>query len=516
MKRVWTVYGLVQINTEYQKWIVLDEDGKEVQKEGYFTIVDYDGMARPVLKAPLDMSYGWKNLTAIYDDEIKQKYQSVLKRTLLYLGAKVYLNCPCIFFDENDKTITLRADLFYHNRRVPGGVGSFYHNNNILDSSYVYVKDGVACEVFDVPDELGVSNNDSFMFDFYANTDFQLAPAFDNGVIYVNQVPRDKVPLRVDVETVIVNEAEDAKLVARVYHKNYVDYVKYPDNLLHTSEGYVEFYIDGKRVETGNGKFKFDLNSAGFATAPFSATMGKGVHKVLANFYPDTPDSNARYVKTGGCGTLYIGDDPDKPQISTSTPLCTFIGNENKTITFNSNEFLKGNLRLYIDMKPVALLNSNTDDGSLDVNGVKTVDLSFDSLEDTDNENYRWNFTGHHNLALKYTIDDGDYYPLEFWYYLNDLYIQRQTLVKVDCELDNNTIEDNDENVYVGNNSFYINGTNPVWYSPHTTDKSKTIGNKLIINVEDLENPKYTVNEGHVRVTFITRYNKSLEENLDD
>ena len=499
MKRVWSIYGLIQINTE----------------ENGYSEINYDGQTTPVLKAPEDINYGWKHLTAIYSDEFKEVYLGTLRRTLLYMGAKVYINCPCVFVDSKDKTIELKADLFYHNRRIPTSVGSFYHHNENLTVAGVTIQNGYAHETYNIPSDLEVKDRDEYTFKLFADIDHQLSPALNSGYIYVVDTPSNKTRLSVDVYTIIANQGETSKLVARVHHKNYQDYIKYPTDLPTIGEGYAEFYIDGIRVELPDGKYKFDVNSSGFVTAPFQVTQDKGTHNILVNYYPDAPAAKSQYVKTGGCGTLYVGDDPDKTELTITSNRCTFIGNTSKTLTFTTEENLKGKISLYIDMEPVKLLNSDDDEYSLTVDGRNSFELSFDTLERPTNPDYRWNFTGYHNLSLKYSVDDGDFVPVDFWYYLDDLFIQRETSIEIFGEEDNNEILSDGESVYVGNNLYYMDGTTYRWYSPQNRPKNTTIGDELIIKVNDVENPDKKVNEGFVKVTFITRYNKTLEENLN-
>ena len=101
----WYIYGLILINTESHE--IIDETGTEGDQYEFYSEIKFYGRTDPILKVPSNkVSYGWQQLTAIYSDDFKQIYASTFKRTLLYYGRKVWINCPTIFHIKNDKTLT--------------------------------------------------------------------------------------------------------------------------------------------------------------------------------------------------------------------------------------------------------------------------------------------------------------------------------------------------------------------------------------------------------------------------
>lgn len=542
MNNFWTVYGLIQINTETH--IIEGEDIKNADKiidkntnqiigisfnstvipfdevtkpvkdsngniigiETKFSEIVVDGETRPILKIPSDQIYGWKRLTAIYSDDFKQIYLGTIRRTLVYYGAKVWINCPCVMYG-GEKTITFKADLFAHNRRVPGEVALFYYLNDEVPLGKVDVVDGHV-ELTVPVDDLEIINKSKFKLKFEPSFFYELAPAVGEGVVFVKE-GNQKTPLTVDVTTTIANDNEWVKLVARVYRKNHEKYINFPGDL--PGGGYVIFYLDGQKIWSQNN-YKWYLNEAGYASVPIKPSMyfGRGTHNITAIYYPDTPELQAKYVETTGCGTLFLGDDKNKPSLTNTSRLCTYIGNSNKEIVFNSNRNLNGLFELILD--GIILATSR-------VNNTRSVTLSFDTLGDwKQNVEYLWNFPGHHNLILKYSTDDGGSYPMEYWYYLDDFFIQTPINIELVGDIDTNSQTVNGENVYVGNNLYYINSNGKyVWYSPmNNREKSTTLGNKVKVKVTDTLDKKNKVNEGYLRFTFVTRTEENnMEEHIN-
>ena len=524
MKR-WVIYGMVHIDTEVHQ---IDKQFIEKRKEAikkynstHKEQLDYDlpegfekyseivenGETRPTLYIPRDTSFGWKRLTAIYSDDFKEIYIGTVKRTLLYYGAKVWVSCPCVFYTVGDKTVTLKAVLISHNRLIPAGTGAFSYNSEPINNLKYDVVNGKCEQKFIVPTYVNPVNNTKYSFNFDVNFKYELTPDFGSGILYVNSVPKGKTRLNVDVSTIIMNQNETQKLVARVYHHVYEDYIKYIEDI--PKGGYIEFYVNGKYIGKGN------VNEGGFASVNYTAQLHMGVYTITATYVPDTEELQTKYVSTTACGTLYAGNAINKPQITLQSLLCTYLNNDNVNFKIKSDKDLNGTLSLYIDGEKITLKDSDSNK-EFPVENTKNVTLSFDTLGSITNKNYRWNYSGYHNLILKYSVDDGLGYPLEYYYYLNYYYIQRQVEIELDGEPDNYTVKNGNANVYVGNNLFYDNDGTPTWYTPaNNRPRSTTIGNKVKIKVSDAFNPKDIVNEGYVKLTFVTRTNNNdMEDNI--
>ncbi len=393
--RRWKIYGLKNIN---------------IEDPGYSEIV-IDGETRPILQIPpvkkrllghtdyresdwerYPGHYGWKLLTAIYDDEFKEVYLSTLRRTKLYYGSKVWINCPTIYYDLNyDKELTLKADLFTNNRRVPGGVGVFKINGVTYSKGVRVVENGYVEESF-----TGLTPKEwwTYSFHYQGSEYYKLSEAIGYGKIIPFYTPLNKIPLIVHVPTVILSEYEmradedvddfsgydfapiwdDGKqcwLTARVTHRNLTGveegsgnkYVKYPDDI--PGGGYVEFYVDGKLVtykkEDDDGNVitvsHIPINSNGYARIPFDYhrvfntkldetnpylesnveynPFGVGVHTIVVTYTPDSSELQSKYIVTSGSGTLYITKDSNKPYLELVSPNCTYSGNSNFSLTFN-------------------------------------------------------------------------------------------------------------------------------------------------------------------------------------
>lgn len=550
MINTWTIYGMVQINHEtvelhkdfierykatYNKRFSENYDIKlsdlnklsreELIKKYGKIIEEYDnslpkgydkyseivenGETRPVLYIPRNTSYGWKRLTAIYSDDLKEIYLGTIKRTLVYYGAKVWVNCPCIFYTKGDKTITLKADVFSHNRKIPAGQGLFHFNDKQLSLWKVNVSNGEVAETFNIASRISINDTSNYSFFFDPNYDYELAPDNGSGLIYLVSHPEDKTRLTVDVSTIIMNQYETQKLVARVHHYNYTSYIKSPTDI--PQGGYVTFYVNGRKIGQGN------INTAGFATVPYKGNLPHGTYTITATYTPDTPALQLKYTSTSGCGTVYLGTSALKPTITSQTPLCTYKNNSEMELKFKSDKILNGTVKLYIDGEAV-LLNNSELGKEIAVNDTDTIKLVFDTLGQTTNKNYRWNYSGYHNLILKYSVDDGLGYPMEYYYYLDDFYIQIDTSIELQGEVDNTSVTKNGSTIYVGNNLFDESDGIVEWYSPaNGRAKNTTIGKKITVKIINSENPDDIIDEGRVRLTFVTRTKENnMEENINN
>jgi len=489
----WIIHGLICINHE---------------EEGYSSITFY-GRTDPKLKIPPDndtyVALGWKRLTAIYTDDEKQVYAGTLSRTLLYFGAKVWINCPDLFHIEGDTDITLRADLFANNRRVPGNYGKFQYNHKTVSPKKQVVAHGHAEETHK---KLNLFDKSEYSFQYELCEQYKLSEDEGKGMVYIYTVPKGKIPLQIDVPTTILNFDQEGRLSARVYHKNR------ESNEIGLNDvppsGYLVFYIDGKRLQTNTGKYKFNISPNGFASIPFTPTLKekweKGTHNITASFNVDTPELQEKYVSTNGSGTLYIGDDTNYPTLTSTTPWCT-SKDSSKTLTFLTNKKIKGKISLYIDYEKVPLIGCDENkELTINVNANQTFEISFDAPDTLPSDECHWNYGGYHVISLLYSLNDGGDYPMEYISYFKDFYIQSPISLVIDGEPDINTY---------GNNFYYLEGDT---IKHHISEKkpSTVIGHKLTINVTNEEHKEDIVNEGYVRVTFVSRNNEeNMEENTN-
>ncbi len=563
--RRWYIKGLIQINAE---------DIDKITKDRFSPIKEL-GLTDPYLKIPeknpatnIVIPKGWKRLTAIYDDNEREKYLGSLRRTMLFYGAKVWINCPCTFVDKKTRKVTLKADLFANNRKVPDGCnknnvcsekrgyGYFFVGSIRVSHHRQYVKNGHVEETVTLPKDIEIIDRMEYSFVFEFSEHYLLAPDKGTGIIFTKTVSKGKTPLTVEVPTIITHEGLMPKLIARVYHTNHGKYVNYPDDL--PSGGYITFYVDGKKIGSSNittsGFATHALNLTTLPTTPRKDGIGYGVHNITAVYVPDTEELQKKYERTQGCGSLFIGkEDTNRPYINSITPLCTHRGNSNFEITFTSNKPLNGKVQLIMDLIPVKLyedpikveytedpdyLKTITED---DLVEVKDKDgniqqykfkLNFDTIGQVEDTNHHWLFSGYHNLMLKYMVydnfysEEGEYYPMEYYYYLNDFYMQIPVHIELVGKLDTNSqTMPNGSRVYVGNNLHRLidktnttDNNNTMWYAPGTNrPTSTTIGNIIQVRVVNNENEGKLVEGGKLKFTFVSRTeNNNIGNNIGD
>ena len=304
------------------------------------------------------------------------------------------------------------------------------------------------------------------------------------------------------MSTIILNQNQNGKLVARVHRQDYQTIINREDT---PGGGYVTFYIDGKKVWY-NKQTQWKLNSSGFASVPFKALASQwsvGTHNIVATYTPDTPELQKKYIETSGGGTLFIGNDKNFPAFQSDSAWCTFIGNFSKTLSIYSNKELDGYVQLYIDEQLVKLKHTSSPNYKLKVNVApyNTFDLSFSTTSSLQEDN--WLFTGYHNIKIVYSHKDSEEeVPIEYIHYFNDFYIQCPINLSIDGEPDINPYVDN---------LFYINSNGNVGFfnAENISPKSMCIGHIMRIKVENKQDKNDIVNKGCVKVTLVSRTEKT-------
>lgn len=515
MTTKWSVYGLVQINHE---------------SKNYSKIL-INGRTQPVLKIPSKdnngnvIKKGWKRLTAVYDDDIKEIYLGTLRRTLLFYGAKVWINCPCVFINYSTMEVTLKADLFANNRKVPGGTGYFYIFSERVSTKKIKVVDGHAEETITIDEGIDLDDVITYSFRFSFSEKFLLAPDVGTGRIYVEKLSPHKTRLTVEVTNIVASKGTETKLIARVYHKEHGDVINHPSDI--PSGGYIVFYVDGKRVGSAN------IVNSGYAQINYTVDKNIGIYNITATYVPNTPELQTKYDKTTGCGSLFVGSFANKPNIEVNTALCAPLRSQSKVISFTSDKILNGEIQAYLDQELIHLVGGTAPKWSIKVSNTKTFSIDFDTLGPISTTYYHWAYSGYHNFMIKYSVDDDVYptesngktYPLEYYYYLDYFYIQKPVFIELVGELDTNSQTvpsgvNEGKKVYVGNNIYYIGSDNTYhWVSPSLTSrkKSTTIGHKVKVRIICEENEKELVEGGYVKLTFVTRTeNNNMEENINN
>ena len=308
------------------------------EKEGY-TDVDWDGVARPVLKIPSDIPKGRRRLTAVYTDERQEINQPSLARTWLIYGSKAYVHCPTIYHQKDLPDITLLANIFSNNRPVPGGYAKFKIRNKTVSPTILPVKQGHVEETH----HIRISENKSYQCPYEGSETWKISEGRGEGMILLYELTR--IPLIVDVLKLICNEGESTKLVARVYRREHGKVVNYMEDI--PEDGRITFYIDGKQVFHGD-LTHIQIDKNGFATIPIIANYGIGVHEITAVYDPYTDAMKEKYMITYGANTLFIGNDTNKPVLTQIGKNCGVRG-QFYTFEFNSNRELNGKIRIFID-----------------------------------------------------------------------------------------------------------------------------------------------------------------------
>ena len=478
--------------------------GRKINKEkkGY-TKVDYDGIARPVLKIPADIPKGRRRLTAVYTDEKKKTHAPSLDRTIVIYGSKAYVHCPTIYHPRDDPEITLLANIFSNNRPVPGGYAIFKIQNLTVSKRRLLVTLGHVEETYQIP----VKVNKTYQCPYEGTEHYKISEGRGEGTIIVYDVYR--IPLVVEVLRLIVNEGESTKLVARVYHRNHATVVNYPDDIPESGE--ITFFIDGNIVKyNGNSAIKIDKN--GFATIPIVANQGVGVHEIVAIYEPDTPEMKLKYGTTCGANTLFIGDDTNRP-ILTQVGLNCGVRSEEYQFKFNSSRPLNGKVRLYIDGSSIHA-NECTRNGTITFFG-NTLPLYEQEVLDVNSFTFTliipnkgvqlqdniWGYAGYHNMIIQYIEYDEELGDMEYWYIWNDFYIQIDTRIFIDDKFLDNT----------GNNMYLNENNQIVHYKPSVNEipQSILVGNPLRVYVRDVDTDE-PIQNGKVKIKITPR--KRVEE----
>ena len=490
-----------------------------IEKEGY-TDVGEDGIARPRLKINdperdvglKPIPKGRRRMTAVYTDERREEYKSSLTRTWLIYGSKCYVHCPTIYHPANLEEITFTANLFANNRPVPHGNSKFKYNGKTVSKAKLPVSNGYVEETF----QLIVHNGSEYSCHYEGDEIYWISEGMGVGDIY--KYIDYKTPLVVDVNRLIMNVGETSKLVARVYLRDHGDSVNYPADI--PESGTITFYID--REQYGQ---PVPIKQNGFASIPYTATHGVGVHLITAIYKPDTEKMKELYQETTGANTLFIGDDTNKPKLTQTTKNCG-KRNEEIELAFNSDRELNGLIRIYIDgtsLKDTTKSGSKTrTNGTITMYGNKGVlyeqlvqnkssfsyHIKIPDREDMLPESI-WGYGGYHNMIIQYVEFDEELGDMEYWYMWDDFVVQIETKISVDGDLDNTS----DNGVYTGNNMYIDDET--IVFRPNNNfnevPQSITVGNPLRVLVEDAKDFN-VIKGGTVKIIVDTRDSDKLNE----
>ena len=483
--------------------------GRKINKEtkGY-TEVDYDGIARPVLKIPSDIPKGRRRLTAVYTDERQEINAPSLDRTWLIYGSKCYVHCPFIYLEDTATEVTVFANLFSNNRPVPGGNSIFKLNYKTISPTKLKVVDGYVEQT----KVISLRKNTLYQCAYEGSEVYKISQDEGEGAIIIYH--EDKTPYVVEVMKIITNQKDNCakgktKLTVRVYNKNHANgYLKYPEDML--KEGTVDFYVDNTKV----GSATVDKN--GFATLPITTSKySVGVHTIVAIYNPSSTLAPL-YSSRAGSNTLFVGNDENKPCITQNGLNCGVKG-ENFVFSFNSSRNLNGKLRLYIDGMTVNSSECTLTDDTLKFMGnnqpvyeqeIKnknkfTFTTNIPNYS-PNNANTSWSYSGNHNMMIQYLEEDEELGYMEYWYFWDDFYIQIDTNIYIDNTFIDNT---DDNGTFTGNNMYLIDDSNNyIHFKPTTKQipKSICVGNPLKIHVEDTDNGT-KINKGQIKVTITSR-----------
>ena len=495
--------------------------GRKINKENKgYTDVEYDGIAKPVLKIPEDIPKGRRRITAVYTDEKREVYAPSLDRTWLIYGSKCYVHCPNLYVRDTQKNVTLVANIFSNNRPVPGGNAKFKISSKTVSTKKLYVINGYLEETH----KTTIKKTTLYQCVYEGSELYKISEGEGEGAIFPYH--EDKTDIIVDVMRIITNQLDNCdngktKLVARVYHaqKQY-DYVDHTTDV--PTSGIVTFFIDGQKVSYNN-QSSFKIGRNGFVTVPITPSDYEvGVHDIVAIYSPDTPETKVLYSQRAGSNTLFVGNDENKPCLFQSELNCGAT-NESHEFVFNTSDVLNGRIRLFIDGICVNA-NECVENGTLEFMGNEQV--CYEQV--VENKTYftfnvrvpkytagnlstSWGYSGYHNMMIQYLEKNDEIGDMEYWYFWNDFYIQ----INPNIYIENTTIDNTaDGSSFTGNNIFIKSSpTNIRLYRPNltTVPKSKIVGDKIRIHVED-EDTKNPIKTGKVKVTITTRKKEKWAE----
>lgn len=483
--------------------------GRKINKESKgYTEVDYDGIARPVLKIPSDIPKGRRRITAVYTDERREINAPSLDRTWLIYGSKCYVHCPFIYLEDTAEEVTVYANLFSNNRPVPGGNSVFKLNNKTISTTKLKVVNGYVEQT----KQIKLRDTTLYQCMYEGSEYYKISQGEGEGAIIIYH--EDKTPYVVEVMKIITNQQDNCakgktKLTVRVYNKNHTNnYLKYPKDML--QDGTVDFYIDNKKIGTSS------VDKNGFATLPITtSSYSVGVHTIVAIFNPASSIAPS-YSPRAGSNTLFVGNDTNKPCITQNGLNCGSKGS-NFTFNFNSSRNLNGKLRLYIDGMTVNASECTANGDTLKFMG-NNQPIYEQEIENTNSFNFTikipnhntgvakdsWGYSGNHNMMIQYLENDEELGYMEYWYFWDDFYVQIDTNIYIDNTFIDNT---SDGTTYTGNNMYLINSSNEyVHFKPTTNQipKSICVGNPLKIHIEDGDSGE-KITKGSIKITVTTR-----------
>lgn len=370
-----------------------------------------DGFTDPELIIPSDIKYGKKRLTAKYlENEV---YNSSLDRTIVYYGSKVYMHCPTLYLYKGTTPVTLKAKLFTRNKKVQRGRAKFKINYKTVSPTDLYVTGGLLEETVDYK----ATKNRPYQCTYSGDITTGISHADAEGNIII--VTTTKTKLIVEVTDIIcAQQYETTKLIARIYHLENNGTIL--DNV--PQGGLVKFYIDGRHVGTSD-----NISYSGFSSIQYVATDTVGCHEITAEYTPNTDELRLLYDTMSGSGTLFIGNDSNKPII---TQLSDHRGANGTTVSlnFDSNRYLNGDIQIYLDNQIVP--DICTEGQKETVQNIVDFNVNIIIPEEPTSQK-SWAFGGPHNFILLYTTTDG----YEYWYYtFDDFWILLKTEIMIDSE----------------------------------------------------------------------------------
>lgn len=481
--------------------------GRKVNKEeeGY-TNVDYDGIARPVLKIPSDIPKGRRTLTAVYTDERKEINAPSLDRALLIYGSKCYIHCPNIYIPDTSEEVTVYANLFANNRPVIGGDSEFKLEYNRI-SNAIWVTHGYS----EYTHKTKIKDTTLYQCHYLGSEVFKISEDEGEGSIFTYH--EDKTPIVVDVMKIITNQKDTCakgktKLIARVYHKEHENgYIKYIKDV--PSGGTVDFFVGDDKIGTSS------IDKNGFASVSFNpANYEVGVYTIVAIYNPSSKIA-VSYSQRAGSNTLFIGNDENKPCLTQNGLNCGIKGDD-YVFSFNSSRELNGKVRIYIDGMTInaseceerGTISFMGNEQPLYEQSVENVN-SFTFTTKIPNHNSNkisdsWGYSGNHNMIIQYIETDEELGDMEYWYYWDNFYIQ----IEIDIHIDNLFLDNtSDGSTFTGNNMYLFNSNGTTTHFKPTTNqipKSICVGSPLRIYVEDIDSGD-KITKGKVRAIVTTR-----------
>lgn len=443
------------------------------------------GYTSPELIIPPDVKLGRRRLTAKYlRNEI---YDASLNRTIVYYGTKTYIHCPTIYQYKGTAPVTLIANLFTDNHRVTNGSAIFKINNKTVTDKLNVTNGYLESEV-----DYLVKSNSTYQCVYEGSVSNKVSPARGEGRIVL--IDLHGIELKVEVNDIFcANTGENTKLIARVHRLHDGGTTNRSDIV---EGGVIKFYIDDEYVGTSN-----EINYAGFGYLNYTASNPTGVYEIKAEYVPNTDALREKYHNMWGSGTLFIGDDPNKPALKQKSKHEGSRGNTSYLdFEVTNNISLNGTIQLYLDNVIVPMTGTSSMDNHKKL--VMGDEFTLDVLVPLEPTATRpWAYGGYHNFILCYTTHvsaldskSGVAYDKEYWYYtFDDFVIKLLTAIRI------NTDEEDGDNLTI----HHLDNNQLVHVIPR--QDNFVIGDLIEFIVTSTEENNKRITEGEIEVTIKTR-----------